>query len=70
MEESKKYDLESDKSENNERDQKEIPNLLKVIDSQEKGDDDVPVDTDIDMETNDEKSEEIYQIEEIKEDYL
>ena len=41
-----------------------------MIDSQEKGDDDVPVDTDIDMETNDEKSEEIYQIEEIKEDYL
>ena len=58
--------LESDKSETDERYQIEIPELLKIIDGQEKADDDDLVDNDIDQETNDEEYEEIDQIEEKK----
>ena len=46
-----------------------IKNYLKVWISK-KGDDDDLVDTDIDRKTNDDESEEIYQIEEIKENNL
>ena len=60
--------LESDKSETDERDQIEIPGLIKRIDSPKKKDDDDLVDTDIDRETNDEESEETYQIQKNKED--
>ena len=66
----KQDDLESDKSETYERYKIEIPELLKRIDIQQKGDNDDLVDTDIDWETNNEESEEIYQIEESKEDDL
>ena len=50
MEESKENDLESDKSETDERYLIENPELLKIIDSQKKGYDYAPVDTDIDMD--------------------
>ena len=55
---------------NNERDQIEISNSLKIIDSQKKGYDGDLVDTDIDRETNDEESEGKDHIEKSKEDNL
>ena len=42
------YGLESEESETDERDQIEIPDLMKRIDIQKKGDDDDLVDTNID----------------------
>ena len=50
--------LELDKSETDERDQIEISDLLKSIDSQKIGDDDDLVDTDIDRVTDGEESDE------------
>ena len=47
-------DLESEKSETDERYKIEIPELLKRIDNKKKRDHDDLDDTDIDMETNDE----------------
>ena len=44
--------MEPDKSETDERDQREHLKLFKRIDSQKIVDDDDPVDTDIDLETN------------------
>ena len=44
--------LESDESETDERYHREHPEILKRFDSQKIGDDDDPIDTDIDMETN------------------
>ena len=58
------------KSQTDERDQIEISDLQKRIDSQKKGDDDDIVDTDIDRETSDEESEGKYQAEERKGDDL
>ena len=52
IEESKEDDLESEKSETDEIDQRENPELLKRIDSEKIGDDNDPVDTDTDLETN------------------
>ena len=59
IEESKKYHLESDRSETNERDQRKHPELLILIGSQKIGDDYDPVDTDIDMEPNVTKNTEL-----------
>ena len=52
IKESKKDNLELDKSETDERYQREHPELLKIIDIQKIVDDDDPFDTDIDMETH------------------
>ena len=61
----KKY-LESDKSETDLRYQRENKEVLKSTETPKKVDDDDLVDTDTYQETNNEESEEIYRIEEIK----
>ena len=50
--ENRAKNLEYDKSETDERDQSKRPELLERIDSQKIGDDDDPVATDIDLESN------------------
>ena len=52
IKETKEDDLEPDQSATYERYQIENPELFKRIDSQKRGDNDAPVDTDIDLETN------------------
>ena len=52
IEESKEDNLESNKSETDERDQREHPETLKRFDIQKMGYGDDPVDTDINLETN------------------
>ena len=59
IEESKENNLESDQPKTYERDQRENPEILKRFNIQKTGDDDDPVDTNIDLETNVTKKKEL-----------